>query len=161
MCTVIGCLAKERLEISTLSVAFPAIVSNCVANMSKAVNNPLPWDWLCSERHLIHNVVTSLFAVLKNDEHNPIQIEARECKQELDRWEVWIIVSQCIKFFLMIDEDLKFGIRYLQWLLYRARSFLSKIPSAGGYLDSSRTISHPGQFKNYLEEDSPEEEKVQ
>ena len=27
----------------------------------------------------------------------------------------------------MTEDDLKFGIRYLQWLLYRARSFVSRV----------------------------------
>ena len=46
MCTVIACLDRERLEIFSLNVASPAIVSYCVANMRKAFNNTLLWDWL-------------------------------------------------------------------------------------------------------------------
>ena len=39
----------------------------------------------CFGRHLIHNVVTAGFAAPKNNVHNPIQTEARERKQELER----------------------------------------------------------------------------
>ena len=38
------------------------------------------------ECYLIHNVVTASFAALENSVHNPIQTEARECKQVLERW---------------------------------------------------------------------------
>ena len=39
----------------------------------------------CFGRHLIHNIVTTNFATLKNNVHNPIQTEARERKQVLER----------------------------------------------------------------------------
>ena len=46
VCTVIACLAKEQLEMFGLNVAFPAIVTDCCANMRKAFNKTLQWDWL-------------------------------------------------------------------------------------------------------------------
>ena len=36
-------------------------------------------------RHLIHNIVTAGFAALKTNVHNPIQTEAGERKQVLER----------------------------------------------------------------------------
>ena len=39
----------------------------------------------CFGRHLIHNIVTAGFAALKNNVYNPIQTEARERKQVLER----------------------------------------------------------------------------
>ena len=41
MCTVIARLAKGQLEMFGLNVAFPAIVTDCGANMRKAFNNTL------------------------------------------------------------------------------------------------------------------------
>ena len=85
MYTVIACLARERLEIFAFNVASPAIGRNCVANMRKTFNNTLRWDWICYGHHLIHNVVTGSFAALKSNVHNPIETEARERKQVLER----------------------------------------------------------------------------
>ena len=42
-----------------------------------------------------------------------------------DKYELW--VPNALNFFLMAEDDLKFGIRYLQWLLYRAWSFVSHV----------------------------------
>ena len=81
---MIACLDRERLEILSLNVASPAIVSYCVANMRKAFNNT-SMGLACFGRHLIRNVVTAGFVVLKNSVHNPIQTEARERKQVLER----------------------------------------------------------------------------
>ena len=78
MCTVIARLAREQLEMVGLNVDFPAIATDCGANMRKAFNNTLQWDWL-------HNVVTPGFATLKNNVHNLAQSEARKCQQPLDR----------------------------------------------------------------------------
>ena len=82
---MIACLARERLEIFALNVASLAIVNNCVANMKKDVQQHSSVGLACSGHHLIHNVVTVGFVVLKNNIHNPIQIEARERKQVLER----------------------------------------------------------------------------
>ena len=85
VCTVIARLAKEQLEMFGLNVAFPAIVTDCGANMRKAFNNTLQWDWLRCGCHLIHNVVTAGFTTLRNNAHNPAQTEAKKCQQALDR----------------------------------------------------------------------------
>ena len=42
-----------------------------------------------------------------------------------DKYE--LLVSHALNFFLMTEDDLKFGIRSLQWLLSRARSFVSGV----------------------------------
>ena len=42
-----------------------------------------------------------------------------------DKYE--LLISNAFKFFLMTEDDLKFGVRSLQWLLYRARSFVSGV----------------------------------
>ena len=39
----------------------------------------------CFGRHLIHNIVTAGVAALKNNVHNPLQTEARQRKQVLER----------------------------------------------------------------------------
>ena len=41
-----------------------------------------------------------------------------------------LLVSNVLNFFLMTEGDLKFRIRYLQWLLYRARSFVCCVKSS-------------------------------
>ena len=84
VCIMIALLAKEQLEMFGLNAAFPAIITNCGANVRKALNNTLQWDWLCCGCHLIHNVVTASFATLRNDMHNLGQIEAGKCQQALD-----------------------------------------------------------------------------
>ena len=85
MCTVIACLARERLEIFALNVASPAIVSKLCCKYEEGVQQHSSMGLACFGRHLIHNVVTAGFAVLKNNIHNPIQTEARERKQVLER----------------------------------------------------------------------------
>ena len=40
-----------------------------------------------------------------------------------DKYE--LLVPKVLSFFLVTEEDSKFGIRYLQWLLYRMRAFVS------------------------------------
>ena len=75
---MIAHLAKEQLEMLGLNVAFPAIVTNCGANMRKAFKNILKWDFLRGGFHLIHNDVTVGFTTLRNNEHNPAQTEARK-----------------------------------------------------------------------------------
>ena len=85
MCIEIACLAKEQLEMFDLNVAFLTIVTDCGANMRKAFNNTLQWDWLRRGCHLIHNIVTAGFTTLRNNAHNPAQTEARICQQALDR----------------------------------------------------------------------------
>ena len=143
MCTVITCLAKKQLEMFGLNIAFPAIVTDCGANMRKTFHNTLQWDWLFCGYHLIHNVVTAGFTTLRNNAHNPAQIEAKKCQKALDRWEMWIIVTQCIVFFKIRERYWESGIKYLHWL-YRARSFVShakrssNAPKSCGHYKSNR-----------------------
>ena len=139
MCIVIACLAKEQLEMFGLNVAFPAIVTDCGANMRKAFNNTLQWDWLRCGCHLIHNVVTAGFTTLQNNAHNPAQTEARKCQQALDRWEVWIIVTQCIVFFKIREKYMELRIKYLQWL-YREKSFVSHAKRSSKASEELRTL---------------------
>ena len=64
-------MAKKGLEIFVLNVTSPAIVNNYVANMKKAFNNTLRWDWLCCGFCLIDNIITAGFTGLENNEDNP------------------------------------------------------------------------------------------
>ena len=83
VCIVIDCLAMEQLEMFGLNVAFPAIVTDCGANMRKTFNNTLQWDWLCCGCHLIHNVVTAGFTTLRKDTHNPAQLRPENVNKRL------------------------------------------------------------------------------
>ena len=139
MCIVLARLAKEQLEMFGLNVAFPAIVTNCGANMRKAFSNTLQCNWLRCGCYLIHNVVTAGFTTLSNNAHNPSQTEATKCQQALDRWEVWIIVTQCIVFFKIREKYLKSGIKYLRWL-YRARSFVSHAKRSSKAFEELQTL---------------------
>ena len=42
-----------------------------------------------------------------------------------DKYE--LLVPNALNVFLMTEDDLKFGIRYLQWLLYKVRSFFPRV----------------------------------
>ena len=81
----------------------------------------------CFGRHLICNVITASFATLKNSIHNPIQMRRENVNKCLKRDKYELLVSNALNFFLMTEDDLKFGTRYLQWLLYRAISFFSGV----------------------------------
>ena len=64
------------------------------------------------------------------------------------------MVPNALNFFLMTEDDLKFGIRYLQWLLYRARSFVlvSKVPTRR--LRRSRPLQKQHGLKHTLQNSS-------
>ena len=47
----------------------------------------------------IHNVATAAFTLLKNNGRNPAQTEVRECKQELAKRDVQIVVTPWFDFF--------------------------------------------------------------
>ena len=84
VCTVIARLAKEQLEMFGLNVAVADIVTDYGANMRKAFNNTLQWDWLHCGCHLIRNAVTSSFITLRNNVKSS-QTEARKYQQALDK----------------------------------------------------------------------------
>ena len=64
----------------------------------------------------------------------------------------------------MTEDDLKFGIRYLQWLLYRARSFVSgvkrfyKAPEeVQAFAKATRAEKHPSKNSSTITD--PEEDQ--
>ena len=99
MCIVIGRLAKEQLEMFGSNVAFPAIVTNCGANMRKALNSTLEWDWLCRGCHLIHNIVTAGFPTLRNNMHILTQTEARNVNKRLTGEKCELLSPSAFSFF--------------------------------------------------------------
>ena len=148
MCTVIAHLTERQLEIFGLNGAFPAIFTDCGANMRKVFNNILQWDWLHCGCHLIHNVVTACFTTLRNNAHNPAQTEARKCPQSLDRWKCESLPPSALSFFTCVKKYLKLGIRYLHWL-DRVRSFVyhlrrsSKASKDCGHYENNRCLRTP------------------
>ena len=74
-----------------------------------------------------------------------------------DKYE--LLVPNALNFFLMSENDLKFGIRYLQWLLYRVRSFVSRVKRS--YM--SRPLQKQQVLKDTLQNNStitdPEEDQ--
>ena len=77
------------------------------------------------------------------------QENANKCLKG-DKYE--LLVSNALNFFLMTEDDLKFGIRSLQWLLYRARSFVSGVKrsykaseEAQAFAKATRAEKHPSK----------------
>ena len=67
-----------------------------------------------------------------------------------DKYE--LLVSNALNLFLMTEVDLKFGIRYLQWLLYRARSFVFPVKRSykaseevQAFVKATRAERHPSK----------------
>ena len=67
-----------------------------------------------------------------------------------DKYE--LLVSNALNFFLMTEDDLKFGIRSLQWLLYRVRSFVSGVKRSykaseevQAFVKATRAERHPSK----------------
>ena len=149
MCTMIARLAEEHLEMFGFNVAFPAIVTDCGANIRKAFNNTLQWDWLRCGRHFIHDVFTAGFVALRNNAHNPAQTETRKCQQALDRWEMWIIVTQCIVFFKNHEKYWELGIRYRHWLC-RPRSFVCHVKRSSKASEELRALQKQQMLKGAL-----------
>ena len=86
-------------EMFDFNAIFPDSFTNWGANMRMTLNNTLGWDWLYCASYFIHSITTTAVTLLKNNGHNPAQTEARKCKPALQKWEVSIIVIQCIDFF--------------------------------------------------------------
>ena len=74
--TVIARLAMEQYHLFKLHVDFPAIVTDCRGNVTKAFNNTLQWDGLHSRCHLLYNVVKVGLDALKNNVANCAQATA-------------------------------------------------------------------------------------
>ena len=124
MCRVIAPLAKEQLEMFALNATFPDIVSNYDAIMRMAFNKTLWGDCLHFGHRLSHNSVTASFAMIKTNTYNPIQTEARECNKHLTGEKYELLLPNALNTSFMTEKDLKFRIKYLEYLLYRDRLFV-------------------------------------
>ena len=63
---------------------------------------------------------------------------ANKCSKG-DKYE--LLVSNALNFFLMTEDDLKFGIRSLQWLLYRVRLFVSGVKRSYKASEEAQTFA--------------------
>ena len=78
-----------------------------------------------------------------------------------DKYE--LLVSNALKFFLMTEDDLKFGIRSPQWLLYSARSFVSGVKRSYKASEEVQGFAKATRAENHLQNSStitgPEEDQ--
>ena len=68
-----------------------------------------------------------------------------------DKYE--LLVSNAL-IFLMTEDDLKFGIIYRQWLLYRARSFVSRVKRSYKASEEARPLRKQHVLKSTLQNSS-------
>ena len=139
MCTVIARLAKEQLEMFGLNVAFPAIVTDCGANMRKAFNNTLQWDWLRCGCHFIHNVVTAGLQHRGITRTIQPKLRPENVNKRLTGEKCELLLPNALVFFKIREKYLELGIKYLRWF-YRARSFVSHAKRSSKVSKELRTL---------------------
>ena len=140
MCTVIACLAKEQLEFSLWMWPFfplSAIVLQIWGRPSTTLFGGIGYVLDVIWYTMLSPLASKRWKITRTIQSKLRRESANKClaseKHEL-------LVPNALNFFVVTEEDLKFGIRYLKWLLHGERLFVSHVKRSYKSLRRSRPL---------------------